>query len=405
MVKSSRFGRLLSTLSMLAAQGLNFVAMLVPVLFGRLHEVAFLVIVGAIALISALTFSFAFPSVYPGLAQRSARVESVVAATTGLLVASVLFVAAAVVGFITGAEWSLIILLSAMLMLAQGAYLITTSILVQQNDLPRFALTRSVYAISNLLGTIAALAFFSVEYSLAVSAIVCFSVASVIAVFGRLRRGTLAVLAVFPSLRQLLNYVRSNWAATTSGLFAGLAFQSSSLATGFLGGYAGLWASVVRVSGGFASTAQQVVAPIFEMQLSAAIRENRRGEVRRMIVRSTLLASGLSLLAYVAIVATLMVGGALSPAVIGDAERSLVLAVIFAYTIGAVLPSISSKFMVMGGRQRTYFLWVACKLLVTAVTLILLRGLEMLVALSIIELLSAIAYVAILAMGHPKPKQ
>lgn len=405
MVKSDKFRRMLNAFSMLAAQGLNFVAMLVPVLLGRLDEVAFLVIVGAIGLISALTFSSAFPSVYPGIAQRSARIVSVVASTGVLLAAGALFVLVAVVGFLAGAEWALVLLLSAILMLAQGAYLITTTILVQQNDLPRFAVTRSVYAVANLLGTVAALAFFSVNYSLAVSAIACFSLASIVAVFGRLRRGAFAVREAFPSMRQLFTYVRSNWAATSSGLFAGLAFQSSSLATGFLGSYAGLWASVVRVSGGFASTSQQVIAPLFEMQLSLAIREGRGHELRRLMVRSTALALGLSLLAFGAVVATLVIGGALAPAIVSDDERLLVLAVIFAYTIGAVLPSISSKFMVMGGRQKAYFVWVACKLALTVVAVLWLRGLEMLTALSVIELVAALAYVAILVVGQTRREQ
>lgn len=393
----------LSSLGSLGAQGLNFVALLLPIFFGRLDQVAILVVTSAIAGISAFTFTFAFSSIYPGITDSESRKQSFGAAVIGVMTSSILLVLIGAAIALFAAPWGIVVFWSGVVTLCQGLYLVATTVLVQQLRHGRFAATRIAYATVNVLLTLLFSVVLLNPYGLVMAAAVCFAIGAAVASWGKITALRDHLAADRLNLRDAASYVRANWAATLSNLFAGLAFQSSALATGFLGSFAGSWAGIIRVAGGFAGISQQVVSPPYDMRLSSAIRIGSALQIRRTILTTIIFGLAMAISAYVAVWGifffsifvssrTLEVGSALPVLLTGGI-----------YTFGVLIPSVCSKFLVMLGHQKPYFAWVLSKLGFTAVALTLLRGLDLLLALACLELLSATAFVLLLVFYRNRP--
>ena len=393
-----------SSLGSLGAQGLNFIALLLPVLFGRLDQVAILVVASAIAGISALTFTFAFSSIYPGITSAKRRRNSFDASFFGVATASSLIALIGAAITLIGAPWGLTVVWAGVLSLCQGLYLLATTVLVQQIRHRRFALTRISYAVVNVTVTLLFSVFLPTPYGLVAASAVCLTVGTTVASWGRVAELG-AHLAFSPlNTRNTVAYARANWAATLSNLFAGLAFQSSALATGFLGPYAGPWAGVVRVSGGFAGISQQVVSPWYDMRLSAAIRIESTLQMRRVIVTTALFGLCLAVLAYVTVWAIFLFNAFVSSRSLAVGNALPVLLIGGIYMFGALVPSVCSRFLVMLGHQQPYLVWAVSKLVIVSMVLVFYRGLELLAALACLEFLAAIAYISLLVLRRKSPR-
>jgi hypothetical protein len=232
---------------------------------------------------------------------------------------------------------------------------------------------------------------------------VCLLVGATVASWGRFA-GLLALLKTNPlSARNVTGYASANWAATLSNLFAGLAFHSSALATGFLGPFAGPWAGVVRIAGGFAGISQQVVSPPYDMRLSSAIRIESTTEIRRVIVTTAILGLAMAVLAYIAVWVAFLIGAFVRSRTLALGDSFSVLLIGGAYTFGVLVPSICSKFLVMLGHQQPHFLWAVSKFVVISVALVLFRGIVLLAALAVLEFLAAIAYLCLLMVYRRRP--
>lgn len=386
--------RSVSTVGALGAQGLNLLALVIPIALARLDGVAVLVIVGAVAGIVSYAFTLAFPSIYPGLSNRSDREISFTASSFALVAVTVFLAFVAVIGILLGTAWGWTVFWAAVFSLSQGLYLMAVTVLIHRGDHRRFAITRIAYAVANVLATLLISLLLDSPYALAVAASGCFALGALVAGMGNLRSlGT--VLSRSRHLTSLAQYASINWAAATSNLVGGLAFQSSSLAVGFLGSYAGVWASVVRVAGGFAGISFQAFAPIYDMRFSTALRSRNSVEARYVVRRAIVLSAALAVLAYGASVGVLYVSTTTGAQIAVNDVVPILLASA-AYVVGTLLPTVSGKFLVMGGHQRPYLWWCVIKLAVTVLALIALRGLDLLTALAIIELAAAVAYLTML---------
>jgi hypothetical protein len=141
-----------------------------------------------------------------------------------------------------------------------------------------------------------------------------------------------------------------------------------------------------------------VLSPPYDMRLSAAIRIESTTQVRRVIVNTTVFGLGMAVLTYIAVWVTFLVSAFVSSRTLAGGDAFPVLLIAGVYTFGVLVPSICAKFLVMLGHQRPYFAWVVSKLVITSIALILLRGLELLVALACLEFVAAIAYLCLLTL-------
>lgn len=394
-MRSTRYGAVISTFWTLIAQGFNLIAMLAPLVLGKLSNVAVLVFIGAIAVIVTYTFTFSFPSLFPSIVGRRERVISFSASLLGICVAAAVIGAIAIVGVISGASWAPTLYWVAVLSFCQGVYVIAVTVLIRGGDHRRFALTRIAYSIFNVTSAILASLFVASEFGLTAAVAASFAFGALVAALGRIADFLRIVRRQFPQPRELWRYVRLNWAATISALFTVLAFQTSSLATGFLGGYAGVWAGVVRVSGGFAGISQQVISPIYDMRFSRAVRVGDP-EFRRISISSLGLGLALAAASYVGVIVTFYLNTRAQGSVNPLHQGPEIYFISAAYTVGALFPSVAGKFVVMLGHQKAYFIWVLGKLLLTASALLFLRNLELITSLALLELLAAVSYAILL---------
>lgn len=384
----------------LAAQGLNFAAMLLPILLGRFEQVAFLVIVSAAGGIAAHTGTLAFGSVYPAL-RRSGRRRSISigASVAGLLLTVATFAIAAVVVGLFDRDIGRLLGWSAALCAANGMYIVATGLLIRDAAMGRFGVLRTVYACVNLVFTVVATFVWHDVVALAVAATAAFVVSAASSLDRARARALADGLRRFRRPRELGAYAREHAPATMSNLAAGIAYQSSALLTGLLGPFAGAWAVIIRITGGFATIGTQVVGPPLEMRFAAAVREGRFADARRTTSAALVWGLLLSLVTAGVIAGVWAVAGSR-----GEPLPSVPVLVVgaAAFILGSLVPCAAQKFLVMAGGQRRLLLLVLLRLVAVVAIVPFLRNEMLVVVLAVIEFLFAAAYVVLLSrVLHP----
>lgn len=378
-----------STLWMLVAQGLNFAAMLFPALGGRLDLLTPLVMVSAIAGITCHTTTLAFASVHLGIVDEHDRAVSVVTSLRGNVCGAAALGLAAAAAAPFSRVLATTLALSAIFSLCQGLYVITTTVAIRLGDHRRFARARMTYALLNIASTVTVTLLVDWSPALAATGALAYLGSAAVAVLGR-RDGLRAPGVTWSDQR---TYARRCWQATVSNLMGGLAIQAGALATGLFGALADTWAGVVRITGGFSTIAQQVVAPGFDMRLSQEIRGGAAADRRHVVRKALVMAVALTLVTVAAVLVTLVWSQSHGQA---DTRLSDVLLMTLLYTTGAILPTTTNKFLVVLGYQGAQFAWVGAKLAATVAALVFLRESSLLFAIASLEGLFAVAYVMIL---------
>jgi len=383
----------LSVVGSLAAQGVNFVTMLVPVLLGKFDSAAMLVVSGSIASVLIYGFTLNFPSVYPTVLDGVDEQLAKRCALIGTLLVTILLASGALVFARVGLEsLSKPCFGAAAYALGFGLYLISVSVLMREANSARFARTRLFYAFMNGSLTLAVCAL--VEDS----AGLVFGVSLSFALGGIYATGDFFRSLVVDSLSgcwdgRTVGFFRKRAGAGVAAILGGLSVQASSISLGLAGSYAGLWGSVLRVAGGTAGVAHQVLSPPFEIELSRAVRE--RSATFRVVgvgVASSVL---LSILAYATVAASLLVGTHQGGV---HVETTQLLVVAGVFTLGLVAPAVASKALVMLGADRYQLVWGASRLLVTALILSFARGLLLIWCLAALEFVSGVAYLVLVLM-------
>lgn len=368
----------------LVGQGLSFVAMLLPVVLGRIDEVAFLVAVGAIAGVTSFTFTWSYASVYPGITdEREASIATV--ASIGLLVlACVSMLALSATPGLLGETERRFIGWGSLLVLPQGLNLMINGLFVRNRNYPAIARLRLVSGISNFT-LIAGACLLPIDYppSLVIATALSFGLTSLWGLWKNREEVERQIFREAVRLREIWLHLRAYVSAAMAALLGGAAFHLAGIVVPRLGEAANSWAVAIRLAGGFSTVSQQVVGPIFETDFAFHLRNGARslaaGNQMRAMRLGLLYAVGC---AAVVCVIILYVG---ADEGLGSRDRLLVLAGAALFSFAILSTSLITRNLVIAGGQRWFFTWAAVKVSICAFVVFATKGVVLLVCLASIE--------------------
>lgn len=379
------------------AQGLNFLAMLVPVIGRQTEQLTYLVLPLALANLFCRAATFGFPGRYLAIPDRRTRTASG-SAFLGLLVCTLAFGVAALCLIGVSGHWAGVLAWSALLTFTHGIYFTAVAVVSRERRMPVYARARVCYGFLNIVGTLVVVFVVPFREGLVVVAALITLTGAVIMLAGATDRVVTAFLADLPRLldREHRSYVRSSLHATGAQLLTDLAFQMQAFATPFLGPYQDMWAVSLRLTGGFSGLAQQVVAPGFEMKISGAVRDGDRATVRRWTVRGLFASAGM------AVFSAVVVTGAVLFATGGTDLPWWTVAAVAVFSGGSLLTSLVVKVPYITGRDSLYLVWSVIRPTLLALSLLLSDG-PLLIALAAVQLVSAATFVPLVLLPPARP--
>lgn len=383
----------------LFGQGLNFLAMLLPVVGQETGQLAYLMLPLALATVLSRTSVLGFHSRYLTLAgplQRTATSVSLgtlvlttlcCAGVAGVLAATGTTAAAVVAGW------------TALLVLTNGVYVMAVAVATQEQRMDVYSTARLVYGIVNVLVTVGVVFVVPFQAGLVVAAVVNPLVGATLILTRTRNRLVTVFVGGLPRIldRDHRAYLAVSSRATGATLVSECGFQIQGFLTPFLGQYQEIWAVVVRLTGGFGSLAQQVIAPSLEARIAAAIRDGDTPLTRRWC--RICAAGGLVLGVLCAVVQT----GALVLALPeDDALTPPVLAATAVFCVASLATNLSVKIPLMKGHDRGFLVWSVGRL-VPLVVLVATSGAVLLWGIVVVQTLAAVAFLAIALRPVQRP--
>ncbi|MEJ4113201.1 hypothetical protein ACGE24_06250 [Corynebacterium kroppenstedtii] len=368
---NSRFG------PALVGQGLNFAAMLLPVVAKQPGMVAYMLFPVSLGMIVSRSMSLSYHSVYLQLPDNRLSLSTAASGFMALVGTGLLGVVGVALLWIHPA-WAARVLWAMVATVSITLYNMYVAITIREDRMGVYSRVRFIYGVVNIVATGGVVFVFPVREGLIYVAALNYVCAAVLLaraadqqVWSAIRREWSSLVA-FPSVlaAPLRSYIRENKAATSGAFFADIGFQIQGMVTPMLGAYANTWAIVVRLYGGFLTLAQQVVAPSFEAPASKAIRQGDpdgyRVHVRRAAIVAGVLGAGTAVVQYGAIVWN---DGSYWAA--GYIPLFVALSL---YVTAGVVSAMLTKYPVVVGRQRGYMVWTGCRALFFVLVPLFFRG-------------------------------
>ena len=390
----SRLPGLVAAGPALGGQLLNLVALAVPIVLSRVHQIAFSVTVIALGGITVYLCILSFHNIYPSIARESDARRALVLSTS-LLVATT-----AVVGigfaFVPGVphvvrEYGVWTAVSAF---AQGLYLIATAVQIRAQLYSVISRSRLWYGITNL--TLTSLACLS-EHREALSAATSGAFVGTVLIMVVSDRSFWAyrLAGGRPTVRWSIHYARSHLYSTVSGVLASAAMQGGALVVpGLSGSVQSAWAVAMRFGGGFGTVARYVASPLFEIDIAAG---TRFGDARRAQAANRK-AIRLGLVLGLAGAAGVVASAAVSVLRSNAAESYPTVAISAVFIVAWLVPLVAWNNLVLIRHPRDFLLWTLAKSVALLVAISTLHGLTMLVTFTVIELVLNVVYVQLLRL-------
>jgi hypothetical protein len=375
----------------LVGQGLNFLAMLLPVLGQQTAQLAYLMLPLAAATVLSRTSVLGFHSRYLTLAA-PARGTATSVSVASLLSVTVLCGGVGAVVFAAGAPGPAAVAgWTALLVVSNGVYLMAVAVATQEQRMDVYSTARLVYGVVNVAATLVVVFVAPFQAGLVVVAVLNPLVGTVLILTRTRNRLFTRFIRDVPRILdpEHRSYLVVSSRATGATLLSECGFQIQGFLTPFLGQYQEIWAVVVRLTGGFGSLAQQVIAPSLEARIAAAIRGGDVGLTRRWCRICAV--GGLVL----GVVCAVVQSGALLVALPGDdALTPLVLAATAVFCVASLSTNLSVKIPLMKGHDRGFLVWSAGRL-VPLVALLATSGAVLLGGIVAVQTLAAVAFLVI----------
>ncbi|MDK8891660.1 hypothetical protein QQA05_09675 [Corynebacterium macclintockiae] len=382
----------------LVGQGLNFAAMLLPVVLKSGDQLAFLMLPLSAAAILRELVSAAFHVRYLTVPTEERRI-AVGVASFGLTSFSVLTVATAGGVAFFSSVVGLVIFSIAILTYSIGFYFVAVTILIAEKNIKDYGRGRLIFGIVNFGSTFAAIWAFDFVFGLVVAnALTNFMLA-----VWMIAKSSVGLQDVFfrswsyGVSAQGLRYLASSRSVVVSTLIANLGVQIQGLLTPLMGDYKELWAIVVRLSGGFGTLGQQILAPTFEMHATESVRNGSEEHSQSWARRAQ--AGGV---VFGLIVATLLAIALvfLYPELI--AEETWLVWVCAAYCWLLLSSSLTLKIPYILGHDRSMLIWTLLRLGLT-IPLFLFHGSALLIVLVAVQAVVSI-YLVFITLKTPMLK-
>lgn len=274
----------------LFGQGLNFLAMLLPIVGGETGQLAYLMLPLALATVLSRTSILGFHSRYltvPGERVRTATAVS--AASLSVTTLLCLLVGAAVAPVRDIALWT------GLLVVSNGLYLMAVAVATREQRMDVYSTARLAFGVTNIIFTALVVFVIPFEAGLIVAAAVNPLVGTVLILT---RTENRILPAMLSDLTRMLDrdhrfYLAGSGRPTGGVLLAEVGFQFQGFITPFLGPYQEIWAVVVRLTGGFGTLVQQIIAPPCEAKLAGCIRADDSEGTRVWFRKIILIGAGL----------------------------------------------------------------------------------------------------------------
>ena len=247
-----------------------------------------------------------------------------------------------------------------LLVITNGLYFMSVAVVTQEQRMSVYSTARLVYGIVNVSLTVVIVWVVPFQAGLVLVAAINPLVGALL-ILTRTRNSLLPEL--WRDLRVLFDpdhrrYLAGSRQATGATFLSECGFQIQGFLTPFLGPYQEIWAVVVRLTGGFGSLAQQVIAPSFEARIAAAIREEDRDATARWCRICAF--GGIALGVACAVVQT---GALLFSLPDDDALTPLVVAVTAVFCVASLSTNLSVKIPLMKGLDRAFLAWSVGRLI------------------------------------------
>lgn len=260
--------------------------------------------------------------------------------------------------------------------------------LIRLGNASAYAKFRLSYGVLNLSLTVLACLLVGWTPALVASASLVFLGMALVAVYPHRKRMLSALRQPEPiRWRQMASYSRQFLKASLGNFTAGIAFQISAFFVPMAGSYSNAWASVLRLTGGFATISQNVIAPSFEMAFSDAVRSKNRNRVKKEVARAALFGLCISVPFAIAAVATAVLTVGFDPASDRAGHVFLIAATMYAFAV--LTPAIALKYLVLLGAQKSYIGWAVLKACSMVGVVLFLEGLPLVVGFAAVEFLFA----------------
>lgn len=285
------------------AQSFTLAALLLPIILGLGSALVIVVQVSAIATVAIPISTLAVTSILPIASSRTEALRSIALSSSMLIVSTILVgTVVALVGRATNSpDFISTAAVTAFLLLAQGSYYVSTALLTFRLDYQQIMIARLIYGILVLAFTAVACVLFKSGESIIVAA----GSAYLVATFWVMARQTSwftgsELVGTAPS-RRWRHQLRRSVPLALSFTIGALSGNAAVVVLPVLGDLKPDWAIVIRLAGGFATVAIQILAPAVDVAIVSGLRE-RAGKMVRSAFRNSILAG--SAIGVVSIVAS-----------------------------------------------------------------------------------------------------
>lgn len=374
----------------LFGQGLNFLAMLLPIVGGETGQLAYLMLPLALATVLSRTSILGFHSRYltvPG--ERTRTATAVSAASLSVTTLLCLLVGAAVAPVRDVALWT------GLLVVTNGLYLMAVAVATREQRIDVYSTARLAFGITNIIITSLVVFVVPFQAGLIVAAAANPLVGTVLILTRTQNRILPPTVSDLPRMldREHRFYLAGSGRATGGVLLAEVGFQFQGFITPFLGQYQEIWAVVVRLTGGFGTLVQQIIAPPCEAKLAGCIRaadsEGTRAWFRKIILIGAVLGVGSAAVQTAAILLFLPDD---------DAVTAGSLVAVSVFCLFWMPSAMCGKIPLMKGLTRPYLAWSVTRL-VFLLPLLLLRDGNLFVA--VIAVMSVTSVIIIWISARP----
>lgn len=269
-------------------QFFTFLLMVLPIFWGATTAISVLVLWGGVASIGANFFSYGANVVIPtrkhSMQVYVAAVYSTVSLAIGSFALFLLILFPVSLTFLSPIH----IISSSLLLFCQGAYLISSAVLVRIGDYNLISLLRFYYGVLSTLFTAVFLFFSSsVDACLLWAMSLAYLISVLWVVFELINRypgGVACLRRVKYRYSYGVCYFRRHWRLAFSLLISNMAFNASSLSVAKLGPIGGFWAIILRLTGGVCTVGSQIFAPAFEMAISSVVRSGEYHGAKKIYI-------------------------------------------------------------------------------------------------------------------------
>ncbi|WBT08107.1 hypothetical protein PAB09_09395 [Corynebacterium sp. SCR221107] len=379
-------------------QGLNFIAMLLPVLGKEAGQLAYLMFPLALAALLFKIGSLSFHVRYLTLSDSKREIGTAVS-MMGLVVVSILTAAVGTVVWAWSPHWGQVLVWSGLLTFSHGLFYMAVAVVITEKREAFYGRVRLVYGILNFLLTAIVVWVLPFQAGLIM---VAFLITFVAGIWMIMRCENNLFAPLWRSGGQCFHaqgrqYVRESTRTTSAVFISDIGFQIQGFLTPLMGSYQEVWAIVVRLSGGFGTVGQQIIAPFFETKMAASIRDDDVQTAESTALKAQMTGIALAL-------ATIPIQiGAIIFAVDGPIEdASLVYIFISIYAFGLLASSTNIKAPYILGHEKAMVAWSIVRF-ITELPLLLTQGLILLALVSGVQIAVAIALVPLSIKAKQPP--